>query len=165
MAIPHADYGDVIDVRPLGAALSSSSTQTLLKTDQLQVVRMVMPQGKEIAEHKAPGPITVQCLEGQNRFHDSGQDPRAVSRSDALPAGGRAARFDLPGRGVVPAHVVQIVIRSGEHTHSSSSRNCFSTTALLCSSSREANTKVTLPSVVRCLSNFSRSPCSFNSDW
>lgn len=73
MAIPHADYGDVIDVRPLGAALSSSSTQTLLKTDQLQVVRMVMPQGKEIAEHKAPGPITVQCLEGRIAFTTLGK--------------------------------------------------------------------------------------------
>ncbi|MBB02583.1 MAG: cupin [Planctomyces sp.] len=79
MANPHAEYGDVIDVGPLGAALSSSTTQTLLKTDQLQLVRMVMPQGKEIAEHKAPGPITVQCLEGKIAFTTLGKTQELVA--------------------------------------------------------------------------------------
>lgn len=79
MANPHSEYGDVIDVGPLGAALSTSSTQTLLKTDQVQVVRMVMPQGKEIAEHKAPGPITVQCLEGKIAFATLGKTQELVA--------------------------------------------------------------------------------------
>ncbi len=68
MAIPHANPGEVIDVRPLGAALTSTKTATLLKTDKLEVVRMVMPTGKEIAEHSAPREITVQCLEGRIAF-------------------------------------------------------------------------------------------------
>lgn len=68
MAIPHAAQGDVVDVRPLGAALASAKTTTLLKTGKIEVVRLVMTAGKEIAEHKAPGEITVHCLEGKVSF-------------------------------------------------------------------------------------------------
>ena len=68
MAIPHANPGEVIDVGPLGAALMTTQTKTLIKTDNLEVVRLVMATGKEIAEHKAPGEITVHCLEGKIAF-------------------------------------------------------------------------------------------------
>ena len=33
MAIPHAQAGDVVDVRPLGSALATARTSTLLKTE------------------------------------------------------------------------------------------------------------------------------------
>jgi len=73
MAIPHANPGDVIDIRPLGAALATSKTSTLLKSKNIEVVRLVMTAGKEIAEHKAPGEITVHCLEGKVAFTALGQ--------------------------------------------------------------------------------------------
>jgi len=73
MAIPHANPGDVIDVRPLGAELSSTKTHALVKTDKLEVIRLVMAAGKEIAEHKAPGEISVQCLEGKIAFTTMGK--------------------------------------------------------------------------------------------
>jgi len=73
MAIPHAKPGDVIDVRPLGSELASSKTHTLIKTDKFEVVRLVMAAGKEIKEHKAPGEITVQCLEGKITFTTLGK--------------------------------------------------------------------------------------------
>jgi len=68
MAIQNAGPGEVVDVRPLGAALSESKTRTLLKTGNVEVVRMVMRAGKEIQEHQAPGDIIVQCLEGKIAF-------------------------------------------------------------------------------------------------
>jgi len=68
MAIPHAKPGDVIDVRPLGAALATTKTSTLFKTERIEVVRLVMAAGKEITQHKAPGEITVHCLEGRIAF-------------------------------------------------------------------------------------------------
>jgi len=72
MAIPHAQPGGIIDVRPLGTALESSQTSVLLKTDHLEVIRLVLPTGKEIAPHKARGEVTVHCLEGKVDFtvHD-----------------------------------------------------------------------------------------------
>jgi quercetin dioxygenase-like cupin family protein len=42
---------------------------TLVKTPQLRVVLEVLQGGAELAEHRAPGPITVQVLEGALRFH------------------------------------------------------------------------------------------------
>ncbi len=68
MAIPHAKPGEVVDVRPLGSALASSQTTTLVRADQVEVIRLVVPAGKAIDEHKAKGEITVQCLEGRVAF-------------------------------------------------------------------------------------------------
>ena len=65
MAVPHAQPGQAIDVRPLGATLPQQQTTTLAKTDSLEIIRLVLPRDKNISEHRAPGPITLQCLEGQ----------------------------------------------------------------------------------------------------
>lgn len=69
MAMPHAKPGVVLDVRPLGDAISRATTTTLVKTDTLEVIRIVMQAGKTIAQHQVPGEITVQCLEGNVEFH------------------------------------------------------------------------------------------------
>src|SRR5690348_4952138 len=68
MAIPHAGPMDVIDVRPIGARFDEARTATLVKTDELEVVRLVLAAGKEIPAHQVPGEITVQCLEGRVDF-------------------------------------------------------------------------------------------------
>lgn len=73
MAIPHAQPGDVIDVCPLGPALATAKTTTLFKAGKIQAIRLVMSAGQEIAEHRAPGEITVQCLEGKLSFTALGQ--------------------------------------------------------------------------------------------
>jgi quercetin dioxygenase-like cupin family protein len=73
MAISHAQPGEVIDVRPLGPTLATAKTTTLVKSGKIEVVRLVMTAGKEIAEHKAPGEITVHCLEGKVAFTALGQ--------------------------------------------------------------------------------------------
>lgn len=73
MSIPHANPGEMIDVRPLGPALATARTSTLLKTGRVEVIRLVLPAGKELAEHKAPGEITVHCLEGRIAFTARGK--------------------------------------------------------------------------------------------
>lgn len=65
MAIHHAKPGEPVDVRPLGSRLSSAQTETLVKTDALEVIRLVLPAGKEIPGHNVPGELTLQCLEGR----------------------------------------------------------------------------------------------------
>lgn len=65
MAIPHAKPGEIIDARPLGAALTSAQSKTLLRASEVEVIRLVMPAGKELAEHKAKGEVVVYCLEGR----------------------------------------------------------------------------------------------------
>lgn len=73
MAIPHAQPGQPIDVRPLGAALTGSTTQTLIRTPAVELIRMVVPAGKQLKEHRAPGEIIVQCLEGRIEFTSTGR--------------------------------------------------------------------------------------------
>ena len=68
MAIPHAKPGEVVDVRSLGSALASAQTKTLVRAEQVEVIRLVVPAGKVIEEHKAKGEIVVHCLEGRVAF-------------------------------------------------------------------------------------------------
>lgn len=68
MAIPHAKAGQVISVGPLGAALNAAITHTIVKTDVLEVIRIVLAAGKKLPPHQVPGEITVQCLEGKVEF-------------------------------------------------------------------------------------------------
>jgi quercetin dioxygenase-like cupin family protein len=75
MAIPHARPGEVIDVRPLGPALAGARTTALVKTESLEVIRLVIPRGKEIPTHKTRGETTVHCLEGRAAFTTGGITP------------------------------------------------------------------------------------------
>jgi quercetin dioxygenase-like cupin family protein len=68
MAIPHAKPGEVVDARPLGSALASAQTTTLVRAEQVEVIRLIVPAGKEIEEHQAKGEIVVHCLEGRVAF-------------------------------------------------------------------------------------------------
>jgi quercetin dioxygenase-like cupin family protein len=71
MAQPHVQPGEVVSVRPLGAALTGTRTRALLKAEQLEVVRIVLPAGTTMREHQTPGEITVQCIEGRIEFTTS----------------------------------------------------------------------------------------------
>ena len=72
MSIQHAKPSDSIQLS-LGAKLRSSKTMTLVKTDDLELIRLIVPAGKEIPSHKASGEITVQCLEGRVAFTVEGK--------------------------------------------------------------------------------------------
>jgi quercetin dioxygenase-like cupin family protein len=80
--------GNVVSVRPLGVSLAGTSRSSLLKTDALHVVRLVLLAGKEIAPHRASGEATVQCLEGCVAF-TVGETIRELTAGDLLylPAG------------------------------------------------------------------------------
>jgi quercetin dioxygenase-like cupin family protein len=45
--------------------LAGAYTQTLVRGKELEVIKLILPPGKEIHEHKAKGEVLVQCLEGQ----------------------------------------------------------------------------------------------------
>ncbi len=88
MALPHAQAGQLIDVRPLGPALAAHKTHTLYKSGALEVFRLVLPAGKTVPEHRVGGELTVQCLEGQLVFH-LGERSTAMRAGELLcvPAG------------------------------------------------------------------------------
>ena len=57
MAIPHAEPGQPVDLRPLGAALPDARTSALFKTGGLEVIRLVVPAGKRLPPHAVTGEI------------------------------------------------------------------------------------------------------------
>ena len=68
MAQPHAQSGQIVSVRPLGAQLAQASSTAILKAGQLEVMRIVLLTGKSLPEHMTRGEATVQCIEGVVEF-------------------------------------------------------------------------------------------------
>lgn len=65
MALPHVGAGQPCDVRPLGEALAGTPSSALFKSEQLEVIRLVLPAGRSMPPHRVAGEITLQCLEGE----------------------------------------------------------------------------------------------------
>ena len=68
MAQDHAASGEPIDIRPLGVGIADQVTTAIMKSAQLELVRLVLPSGKAMREHRVVGEITVQCIEGLIEF-------------------------------------------------------------------------------------------------
>lgn len=65
MALKHAQPLEVIDLHASDEARGTSASSSLLKTEQLQLMQLVLPAGHGLPEHRVPGEITVQCLAGE----------------------------------------------------------------------------------------------------
>ena len=63
----YAQPGEVIDA-PLGDALPTATTQVLFKAAAADMIRLVLPAGKFLPEHKVSGELIVFCLEGKVEF-------------------------------------------------------------------------------------------------
>lgn len=65
MALEHATSGQVIDLVRTGEDPAHFSAIALVKTGQIELIRLVLPAGKEMPEHHVRGEITLQCLAGE----------------------------------------------------------------------------------------------------
>ena len=68
MALTHAEPGDIIEVKPLGAALVAAKSHALFKSADLEVIRLVLKSGERMPPHAVAGEFTLQCLEGRIAF-------------------------------------------------------------------------------------------------
>jgi quercetin dioxygenase-like cupin family protein len=69
MAIPHAGPGIPVDLQFNGETLKAAQTTALVKTNQFEAIRLVIPEGHEVCrQHRVEGPITVHCLHGEIAF-------------------------------------------------------------------------------------------------
>ena len=75
----HARSGEIVALTA-SAAEPSPRTTTLVKSDEFEVLRLVLPAGKELPAHRSAGEITVQCVEGRTALSAHG-------RSQELAAG------------------------------------------------------------------------------
>jgi quercetin dioxygenase-like cupin family protein len=65
MALPHAQLLDIINVAPLGPDLKEAVSTSLIKTDRLQLLHLVLPAHKDLPDHHVDDECTVHCLEGE----------------------------------------------------------------------------------------------------
>lgn len=68
MALPHLASGEIKSVLPLGPQLANIPSHALLKSAQMEVLRVILLAGQTLPGHTVPGEITVQCLEGALDF-------------------------------------------------------------------------------------------------
>ena len=111
MALPHAQPLDVIRVRPLGDALIDAFSTSLLKTERLQLLHLVLPARQDMPEHHVEDECTIHCLEGDVEVMMPGGSRRlAPGDLVVLPA---RQRYSLQAR-VDSAVLMTLLLRHGD---------------------------------------------------
>jgi quercetin dioxygenase-like cupin family protein len=64
MALPHAKHLDVINVAPLGDQLHGTVSTSLIKTESIQLLHMVLAPHQDQPMHHVDEECTIHCLEG-----------------------------------------------------------------------------------------------------
>lgn len=78
MALPRPESGEVFNIHPTGEQYTEFFTRAIVRTDELEVIRFVLPQGNTLREHKVVGDCTVQCIEGMIESVAHGKTMRLI---------------------------------------------------------------------------------------
>lgn len=65
MAAKHANPGEIVDLATWADNRQEVRTQALVKTDKMELIRLSLPAGKEIPNHKVRGPVILHCVQGK----------------------------------------------------------------------------------------------------
>lgn len=65
MALHHAAPGEIVNLAPLGSRLRDEKSSALVKTDEFEAIRLVVPAGNHVPPHRVTGPVTLHCIEGR----------------------------------------------------------------------------------------------------
>ncbi|RZS81430.1 cupin domain-containing protein [Pigmentiphaga kullae] len=65
MALRHASPLEAIDLHASDEQRGTHASSSLLRTDGLQLMQLVLPAGHELPQHHVPGELTIQCLTGE----------------------------------------------------------------------------------------------------
>ena len=68
MATHHAKPGETVNLATWADDLAKEKTKAIVKTDAMELIRLVLSAGAHLPHHKVPGPITVQCVKGKIEF-------------------------------------------------------------------------------------------------
>ena len=73
MALQHAVSGERIALQRSGDDIANFTSIALIKTDHMELTRLVVPKDKPMPEHRVEGEITLLCLEGEIAFEAHGR--------------------------------------------------------------------------------------------
>lgn len=112
MSQPHPGPCEPIDLRPLGTRLDDASSIALFRTDDIEVMRLVLPRGRSVPEHQVEGEMTLQCLEGSVEVR-TGDATHQLQAGQMLYLYGRTP-YSLSARD--DASVLMTMLRKGENS-------------------------------------------------
>jgi len=87
MALLHAHPDDVVDLLAVPSPAPAPVSVSLLRTANLQLLRLVLPAGHHMPQHRVPGELTIQCLQGR-AVVGTPQGPRALSPGQLMALAG-----------------------------------------------------------------------------
>jgi quercetin dioxygenase-like cupin family protein len=64
MALAHAQPLDIVNISPLGDRLVEAFSSSLIKTERMQLLHLVLPAHHDMPQHHVDDECTIQCLEG-----------------------------------------------------------------------------------------------------
>lgn len=79
----HVQSGEVINLETLKEDMQVDASYALVKTADMEVIRMSLHKGKEVEEKSLSGEISVQCLAGSIQFK-VGSQTRNLTQGDWL---------------------------------------------------------------------------------
>jgi quercetin dioxygenase-like cupin family protein len=56
--------GHLIELQPIGESLGSEFTTTLIESNGVRIIRIVVPSGRNVPRHVGAGESILHCLEG-----------------------------------------------------------------------------------------------------
>ncbi len=83
MPVSQPEISEVINVRSSGPVAAEGPSRLLAKTATLEVRWLMLSKGREIPTHRAPGEITVHCLEGRIAF-TAGETTRELGAGEMI---------------------------------------------------------------------------------
>lgn len=69
----HIESGEVVNLETLKGDMNVDASYALVKSEDMEVIRMALHEGKSIEEHSVDGEISVQCLRGDILFMVDGE--------------------------------------------------------------------------------------------
>jgi len=73
MALQHAVSGERIALQRGEDDIANFTSIALIKTDHMELIRLVLPKDKPMPEHWVEGEMTLLCLEGEIVFQAHGR--------------------------------------------------------------------------------------------
>ena len=65
MALQHAASGELIPLKRGDDDIAHFTSVALAKTENMELIRLVLPREREMPVHRVEGEITLLCLEGE----------------------------------------------------------------------------------------------------
>lgn len=112
MALPHAQLLDVINIGPFGPSLDGQVSTSLIKTDRIQLLHLVLAPHQDMPQHHVDDECTIHCLEGLVEVV-TGLGVRQLRPGNVVVLPARE-RHSVRARDAVAAILVTLVLRDGD---------------------------------------------------